>query len=142
MESVYINGKGAGATWGVTLLDGSIAALLTPPAAKSRITNNCRLKNGTQSVVKTKDGSSLVRFQSRDVILNFSFSASGYVDLEQKQAAFLAELMNGTVALKVPQLPDKVYHLDYVSSTFYGQLLGKLAKLAVKFNEPDPTARS
>lgn len=138
-----INGKPIKTTWGVFLCDGSLAALMTPPAAKSYVTNESRLEHGKRTLRQSATGASLTRMQARDVSLLFAIEASGHPQMLQRIDTFVEELASsGPTLLKVPELPDTVFRLDYLSCTALSQCRGTLGLFTVKFNEANPMDRS
>lgn len=130
------------ATWGVFLCDGSLAALMTPPAAKIYVTNESRLEHGKRTLRESANGSSLTRVQARDVSLLFAVKASGHAQMLQRLNSFVEELTGGTTLLRVPELPDTLFRLDYISCTTLSQSRGELGLFTVKFNEANPMLRS
>ena len=141
-SNLTINGKNALTTWGVTLADGSVTALMTPGSSKPLVTNVSRLQNGKRVIRKDSKANSLKRVSDRDVLLIFNMYASDYEDLEKKQNGLIAELMKGETEIRIPQLPSTYFRMDYQSCTEFSQLRGRMAKYIFKFNEPDPTDRS
>lgn len=131
-----INGKDAYSTYGVFLGNNSIESLLLPPSAKKRISNESRLLPGKQVI----DGKNNVC--SRDVTLVFYFQGSNYVDIQNKITSFTTELLEGIAIFTLNELPIIKFKLDYDSSSSLKQCRGRLAKISMKFNEPDPTDRS
>ncbi|MBD5421428.1 MAG: hypothetical protein HDR49_00140 [Bacteroides sp.] len=136
-----INEKDAYTTWGAYLLAGGLAALLTPPSSKAYIESVSRLQHGKRVVRTTPNGESISRFDSRDVTLSIAISGKTIKDLKTKLDSLIEEFMRGTTKLQVAEIPDTVYRLDYISCTQFSQLRG-LAKIAIKFNEPNPYNRT
>lgn len=137
-----INGKDAYTQWGAYLLDGSVSALLMPPATKAYISNESRMQDGKRVIRTDKTGNSLTRVAARDITLLIGITAYGYADLMAKLDGLTAELRKDTAAVKVRETGNTVYHLDYVSCNNFSQLRGRLAKYALKFNEPNPADRT
>lgn len=131
-----INGKDAFNTFGVFLGGNSIDALLTPPSAKKRISNESRLLPGIQ-VIDYKNVP-----QSRDITLVFYFKGKDYSNLYSMIEAFIQELMNGITTFVINELPLVKFKLDFESSSPIKQINGKLAKISLKFTEPNPNDRS
>lgn len=66
---LYINGKDAYETWGMSLSDTSLSALLTPPPNKDYIESKSRLKHGKSVILDN------VKVDERDVTLQVHFTA-------------------------------------------------------------------
>lgn len=139
--NMRINGKDAYETWGAYLLDGSVSALMASAGTKTYIENESRLQNGKRVIRTDKAGNSLARVAARDVMLQIGINATGYADLQTKLQGLLDELMKDTSAVMVAELGNAIFHLDYISVSNFSQLRGRLAKYAIKFNEPNPANR-
>lgn len=140
--NLKINGKDARVTWGVSLADGSVSALLAPAPVKQMITNTSRLRNGKTVIRSSSDYRSLKKLADRDVSLIFNFRSKDYSDLIAKLNSLIEELLSGETVLETSYLPEMAFHLDYISCTQFSQLRGQLSKFIMKFNEPDPTNRN
>ncbi len=138
---LIINGKDAWDTWKVSLADGSVSALLTPPSSKALPSNTSRLRNGKTIIRSNVSHTSLKRLSDRDVSLIFNLHVSGYSELNANLDSLIEELMNGETILETSYLPSIAFHLDYVNCTQFSQIRGQLAKFIFRFNEPDPTNR-
>lgn len=139
---LIINGKDAWDVWKMSLADGSVTALMTPPSAKAPITNTSRLRNGKIVIRSNKSHTSLKRISDRDVSLIFNLYAENYTELMSNLNALISELMSGETVLKTSYLPNVAFHLDYVNCTQFSQIRGEYAQFIFKFNEPDPTNRT
>ena len=142
MIRLKINGADARTAYGLYLLEGSIDALLSPPAVKDPIIRQSRLQDGVRSIRRDANGNSLGRVDSRDVTLQVAIEASGHTQLHSRLAKLIAVLARDTVRLEVSELPGIVFKLDYVSCTTFSQLRGRLSKAALRFTEPNPLDRS
>lgn len=131
-----INGKDAFITFGAFLGANSLDFLLTPPPAKKRISNESRLLSGKQII----DGKNVLN--SRDVTLVFYFKGENYTDIQNKINSFINELLEGVSIITLNELPSIKYKLDYDSASSFKQCKGRLAKISIKFNEPNPNNRS
>jgi len=132
-----INGKDAFDTWGVSLEDGALATLMTPPAVKSYVTNTSRLGNGERVIVYNP------RYDSRDITLEMHLVAKDKADFLTKYVNFCnGALKKGYLYIETVYQPDVVYHCVYKSCTQYSQLINGLAKFSLKLTEPNPANRT
>jgi len=132
-----INGKDAFDTWGVSFEDGALAALMTPPAVKSYVTNTSRLEDGKRVVVYNP------RYDSRDITLEMHLVAKDKADFLSKYGNFCDDVLKkGYLYIETVYQPDVVYHCVYNSCTQYSQLINGLAKFSLKLTEPNPANRT
>lgn len=133
---LFINGYDAYRTWGVRMGEGFISTLLTPAPLKELIENKSRLENGKRIIYNS------VKIDDRNINLPFTIEGRSMSDHMDKYNAFIEELQKGKVRLKVPALGDYIYTLVYLKSVSYNISVDKtFSKLAVAFNEPDPSNR-
>lgn len=123
--------------------DGFIDSLLPPVPLKQFVTNKSRLIDGERVVVTN------VRKDSRSLTLNFTVNGNSVADFETKKAAFYSLLYTGELYLRFD--PEASYrpttesfHLTYngESVSYGGDLTHTSCKIAIKFKEPDTSARS
>jgi hypothetical protein len=148
---LFIDGIDAWKQWGVFLEDGSIDKLLLPPPAKLHIENKSRSFAGKQVLKKNP------QYDERDVTLVFCFASDNKVpffeghafpNFNTRLAAFMYYILEGNViddklyplSIGVAEI-DTVYNVNYVSSVELSSIDNKLGKIAIRFNEPDPTNR-
>ena len=129
-----INGKDTRETWGVVFGDGSLSALQTPPPMKEQVTNTSRLKDGKETLRVNK-------VADRDVSLVFYLCADTVESFQDRYRSFIEELTSKRTVLESKFEPGVKYRLDYSSCTQYKAYNGVMAKMVIKFNEPDPTDR-
>lgn len=134
---LYFNKVDAYTKYGVSMLSGTLTALLTPPAAKGMVTNQSRLEDGTRYTVP--DG---IRLAERDVTLNFSIKGKDENEFAARYAAFIALLTAGTLTVSTSYESGKYYRLLYQQCTTFGQVGMTYAKISVKFKEPNPNNRA
>jgi hypothetical protein len=127
---LFINSQDTYTVWGVCLEDGSEDKLLQAAPVKDYISNASRLDNGKKVLT------SAVKLNERDVSLVFCFVNNGS-DFITRYNSFVTELYKGVIALKVTRL-GKTYNLLYLNCTSLTSFT-YLGKVAVSFNEPDPT---
>ena len=134
---LYINGDDAWTTWGVGLEDGSLGELMAPPPVKAPIVNESRLENGKRYITNNH------KYDERVVTLVFFLVASNVTDYVTNYRNFISTLATSdTVELITSNEPDVCYRLVYGSCSQFRQYFGGMAKIAVKFIEPDPTNRT
>lgn len=134
---LYINGDDAWTTWGVGLEDGSLGELMAPPALKAPIVNESRLEDGKRYHMEDTQ-----RLDERTITLVFFLIAGNINDYITNYRSFISALAAGEVTLQTDSEPDTLYHLIYGSCSQFRQFFGGLAKIAVKFIEPNPANRT
>ena len=122
-------------TWGLSLTNGSLAALMTPPPIKELIESTYRKKAG--KIVILKDAV----YADRDVNLQFNITASSKTAFLDKYKSFCTVLATGRVEMYTSLMPGVYFRFIYVSCTQFSEFMGRLAKFSLKLNEPDPTNR-
>lgn len=123
--------------FGVSLSDGALSALLSPPAAKERISNESRLEDGKRIDIYTP-----TRFQSRELTLEMHLIADNFQQFLTRWRAFLAALTaspQGIIMTVVAYGQTLQYTLQFLSCTQFAQYNGQLGKFAVRFSEQLPT---
>lgn len=138
MADLLINGNDAFASYGVRMDKGFIDALMAPAPMKPFVSNKSRLEGGKRVVVDNP------RVDERDIMLNFTIQGTDCRDFAAKLDAFFAEIIKGPVNVNVPALGSAVYHLIYngKSSTYAMNTARTFARMAIKFNEPNPADRT
>ena len=123
--------------FGVSLSDGALSALLSPPAAKERISNESRIEDGKRIDIYTP-----TRFQSRELTLEMHLIADNFQQFLTRWRAFLAALTaspQGIIMTVVAYGQTLQYTLQFLSCTQFAQYNGQLGKFAVRFSEQLPT---
>ncbi len=134
---LYINGDDAWTTWGVGLEDGSLGELMAPPALKAPIVNESRLEDGKRYYMEDTQ-----RLDERTITLVFFLIAGNITDYITNYRSFISALAAGEVTLQTDSEPDTYYHLIYGSCSQFRQFFGGMARIAVKFIEPNPSNRT
>ena len=137
LHTLTINGKDAKTTWGMMALDKFVDALLMPPPAKEVVKNTSRLEHGTR--IKLPAGKTL--FASREFSIDLRIRAADAADYYSKHTSLMAELASGWLLISTSQLPGVVFRCRYVSCQQYSQYNGRVAKFALRLEEPDPSNR-
>lgn len=134
---LYINGKDAYETWGVSLEDGAVSTLMTPAAIKDLVSNTSRYEHGKRVLTK------LVMVDSRDLTLEMHLCAKTKSDFLSKYAKFCEEVLEtGVVDIITTHQPDIEYHCIYNSCSQFGQYMFGLAKFSLKLTEFNPKNRT
>lgn len=133
---LYINGKDAYETWGMSLSDTSLSALLTPPPNKEYIESKSRLENGKSVILDN------VKVDERDVTLQVHFTAKNEKQFFERYASFCEELKGGKLELRTSYQPTVIYRFVYVSCQQFSQFMRGIAKFSLRLNEPNPENRA
>lgn len=123
--------------FGVSLSDGALSALMAPPAAKERISNESRLEDGKRIDIYTA-----TRFEARELTLEMHLIASSFEDFVTKYRDFIATLTyssQGVILSYTIYGQTLRYKLHYLSCTQFAQYNGTLGKFAVRFVERSPS---
>lgn len=125
--------------YGVRMGEGFLDALTEPLSLKENIENESRLEHGKRVVVEETP-----KYQSRDVVLDFTIRGSSPTDFRAKKNAFLALMYKGEITLEVPQESSDVYHLIYRSkgSEYSMNPQRTFCHMMLKFEEPNPAHRT
>lgn len=121
--------------YGVMMLAGSYASLLTPPQMKEWVSNDNPRKNGVDYL---PPNTTLVK--ERDVTLIFGIQGDTLSDFITKYNQFITLIQGGIIKIHIPDL-ERNYYLKYENCTSFDHCNLKACKIAVKFIEPDPTKR-
>ena len=123
-------------TWGISLTDSSLAALMTPPPIKELIESTYRKKAGR--IVIMKDAV----YADRDVSLQMHLTAASKSEFLSRYQSFYNVLAKGKVELQTTLMPGVYFRFIYVSCVQFSEFMGRMAKFSLKLNEPDPTNRA
>lgn len=133
---LIINGKDALDTWGVSMGDGFLNSILTPPPVKDYIENKSRLEDGKRVIFNNK------KYDEREFNLIFTLKGSNQSDYISKFKAFMSEMTSGLVSINIPAIGDDVYHVYYNNSTSFAFSIDHtFSKIAMKVCEPNPANR-
>lgn len=136
LGDLYINSQDAWGQWKVAMGNGFIENLLVPAGNKEFIENESRLENGKR-VITTNP-----KVASRDVTLTFNIHGDTTTEYLSNYAAFVAILQAGVVKIRVPAI-NMTFNLIYKKSTSFALGRSRMnSRIAVKFEEPDPTQRT
>lgn len=133
----WINKKDAHAFWGVILSDSATNALRTPAPMKEYVENKSRLEHGKRVI----HGSDTARVDERDLTLVIYIRASSQEQFDERFDSFVEELQKGRIEIEIADRPGIIYRCDYNSASQFSQFNGRLGKLTLKVNEPNPKDR-
>lgn len=136
-----INGQDAYTTWGISLQDGGLSALMTPAPCKAYVSNKSRLEHGAR-YVSENNNVSLARLDERQITLPFNMTAKTKTQFLQRYASFCEVLKAGKLDIWTKYQPTVVYHTLYTSCTQYGQYQQEMGKFSLKLTEPNPSNRA
>lgn len=131
-----INGKDAKLEWGLSLSDGGLSALMTPPPNKAYVSNKSRLEHGARTI------SDNAKMDERSITIPFHIIAKSKAEFYAKYESFCEELAKGTLDIEIVYQPNKVYHLLYNSCSQFGEYSQEMAKFSLKVTEPNPSNRT
>lgn len=129
---------------GLVIGMGAIDALHAPLSRKEYITNESASIDGQQVLV---DARFLPCFASRDINIVVYIIASTSDDYLAKYNALMNILNSGVVDLTEEAIYENFriirtnYQLIFKSCTTFSEFNGKMAKMQLRFNEPNPTLR-
>lgn len=133
---LFINGKDAYTTWGMSLTDGSVSKLMTPPPMKAVIENKSRIEDGKRVI------NSNAKVDERDFTLEVHFTAKSKDDFFAKYESFCNELATGVLNIRTRYQPTVLYKTNYLSCNQFSEFMFGIAKFTLKLNEPNPKDRS
>ena len=131
-----INGKDAYLTWGVTMDDTSLSALMTPPSVKAYIENNDRTEHGKRVIIDN------VRIDSRDITLQLNLTARSEEEFFSRYSSFCDELSKGILDIETSYQKGIVYHCIYQSCSQFSQFMRGIGKFTLKITEFNPKNRT
>ena len=135
-DELYINGKDAYITWGISMGDTSLSELLTPVSNKELIENESRLAHGKQVLVTN------LRFDARNLTFTINLTASDEQQFFQRYNSFCKELATGKLVIKTMYQPGIVYKTIYQSCSQFSQFMRGIGKFTLKLYEPNPNDRA
>lgn len=133
---LFINGKDAYLTWGISMDDTSLSELMTPPANKAVIENESRLQHGKRVVMSD------LKLDQRNLTLQINLTAATEAQFFARYSDFCKELATGVLNIKTKYQPDVVYKTIYLSCGQFSQFMRGIGKFSLKLNEPNPNDRT
>lgn len=134
---LFINKKDAYATWGVSMNDTALSALMTPAPIKTLVENTNRMQHGKRVLVSN------VRQDARELTVTFNLTARTADEFIKRYSAFCTDvLMAGKIDIQTAYQPDLEYHCIYVSCTQFSQYQQGIGMFVLKLVEPNPSFRT
>lgn len=134
---LYINNKDAYETWGLSMEDGGLSALMTPAPMKEMPESKRRTSAGkriyTRNIVQDE----------RELTLPIHITARTKDAFFELYSAFCDDVLaGGYLRITTKYQEGVVYRCRYLSCTQFNEYVGKMAKFSLKLVEPDPTNRA
>lgn len=135
-EELYINGKDAYVTWGISMDETSLSALMTPAPNKALIENKSRLEHGKRVIASNP------KKDERNLTLQINITAPDKDTFFARYDSFCNELDSGVLDIKTKYQPATVYRTVYQSCQQFSQFMQGIGKFILKLNEPNPKNRN
>ena len=135
-DELYLNGKDAYTTWGISMNDTSLSELMTPTSNKEFIENESRIEHGKRVLV-TKS-----KLDARNLTLTINLIASNQGQFFERYNGFCEELATGVLEVRTKYQPNVVYRTIYQSCSQFSQFMRGIGKFTLKLYEPNPNDRT
>lgn len=135
-EELYINGKDAYTTWGMSMDETALSELMTPPANKAFVENESRNQHGKRIVIADP------KLSERNLTLQVNLTASDEQQFMGRYSSFCEELATGSLEIKTKYQPGVVYKTIYQSCSQFSQFMRGIGKFVLKLSEPNPNDRT
>jgi hypothetical protein len=133
---LFINGKDAYTTWGLSMDETSLSALMTPAPNKTSIENKSRLEHGKRVITSNP------KKDERNLTLQINITAPDKDAFFARYDSFCNELDLGVLDIKTKYQPTIVYRTVYQSCQQFSQFMQGIGKFILKLNEPNPKNRN
>lgn len=133
---LFINDKDAYVTWGISMTNTSLSALMTPPPLKEFIENSSRLEHGKRVITLNP------KLNERTITLEIHLTAKDKDTFFLKYLSFCEELAIGVLNIRTKYQPTIVYKTIYLSCSQFSQFMQGIAKFSLKLCEPNPNDRN
>lgn len=135
---LFINGKDAYSTWGISMDDTSLSSLMTPPPMKDYIQSKSRSEHGKRVITDN------AKIDERNLTLQINLTARDKAAFFANYLSFCNELAKGAIDIKTKYQPDVVYRTIYISCNQFSQFVQGIGKFILKLVEynPSPEGRS
>lgn len=142
-ETLWINGKDAYATWGVTLDSSALSALMTPAPAKPFVENKSSAEDGKQvlGIAPGEQAYHRARVDSRELSLSLNITAVSETQFLEQYALFCRELQGGVLRIRTRYQPGVTYTMLYVSCSQFTQFRRGVGRFTLRLDEPNPLDR-
>lgn len=133
---LFINNKDAYTTWGISMDDTSLSALMTPPPLKEFVEDSSRLEHGKR--VDTSNP----KIDERNITLQLNLTARDKDEFFSRYLSFCEELAKGTLNIRTKYQPTVTYHTIYLSCSQFSQFMQGIGKFTLRLNEYNPSERN
>lgn len=134
---LYINGKDAFTTWGISMEDGGLSALMTPPPMKEMAESKRRTAHGKTVYYSNQ------KVDEREITLPIHILAASKDEFFERYNAFCEDVLKGGyLKINTKYQEDVYYRCYFLSCTQFSELVREIAKFSLKLVEPDPTNRA
>ena len=133
---LFINGKDAYTTWGISMDDTSLSALMTPAPNKDLVENKSRLEHGKRVITDNP------KKDERNLTLQINLTAPDKDTFFRRYDSFCDEQETGVLEIKTKYQPTVVYKTIYQSCQQFSQFMQGIGKFVLKLNEPNPKNRN
>lgn len=135
-EELYINGKDAYTTWGISMDETALSNLMTPSSNKTFIENESRLEHGKRVICANP------RVDARSLTLSINLTAKDEKQFFERYGSFCEELATGSLEIETKYQPKVVYKTIYQSCSQFSQFMRGIGKFTLKLVEPNPNDRA
>lgn len=132
---LFINGKDAYTTWGISMEGTSLSALMTPAPMKAFVESSSRLEHGKRVITSNP------KVDERNITLEIHLTAKNEDDFFSKYINFCNELATGVLNIRTKYQPNTIYRTIYLSCSQFSQFMRGIAKFSLKLCEPNPAKR-
>lgn len=139
--TLFVNGKDAYTTWGITLGETALSALMTPATIKAPVENKGRGADGKQ-VLGLGSSTYRPKLEDRELTLSINLSAKDEEEFFRRYESFCSELEGGTLHIQTKYQPAITYRCVYVSCTQFSQFMRGIASFSLRLCEPNPRDRA
>lgn len=133
---LFINGKDAYVTWGISMDDTALSALMTPAPNKEFVENKSRLEHGKRVVTANPQK------DERNLTLQINLTAPDKDTFFARYDSFCSELAIGTLEIRTKYQSGILYRTVYLSCQQFSQFMQGIGKFVLKLNEPNPADRT
>ena len=133
---LFINGKDAYVTWGMSMDDTSLSTLMTPPPSKEYVENKSRLENGKRVIISNP------KVDERTITLQLQFTAKDKDIFFSRYLSFCSELETGVLNIRTKYMPTVVYKTIYLSCQQFSEFVHGIGKFKLRLCEPNPKNRN
>lgn len=133
---LIINKKDAYTTWGVSMNDTALSALMTPAPLKALVENTNRMQHGKRVLVSN------VRQDAREFTITFNITARTAEEFIERYSAFCKDVLEGgKIDIQTSYQQDLEYHCIYLSCSQFSQYQQGIGMFVLKLVEPNPSSR-